>query len=114
MKYLLLLLFFFIICCEFSDENLQGPLAGISEDENINSNDDDDGEEDTNPKKYIASIEEDQDGATAIRIEPAPDFTNERENVKGLLTFLLIYFVMNCIKGKVNIFLGKYAVQSFY
>lgn len=78
MKYLIVFLLCFIICCEFSDENLQGPPA--AQDENKESSEDD---EDTITKEFIASVEE-RDGATAIRIEPAPDLTNEKENVKGM------------------------------
>lgn len=63
-----------LICCEFSDENLQGPPETT---ESRNKKDKDD-----NQKQFIASIE-DRDGATAIRIEPAPDLTNEREQPKG-------------------------------
>uniref|UniRef100_A0A6P7G3Y7 Protein sel-1 homolog 1 n=1 Tax=Diabrotica virgifera virgifera TaxID=50390 RepID=A0A6P7G3Y7_DIAVI len=74
----LLLLFLMLICCEFSDETLQGP-SEVSEKKSKDSK-----SENETPKKreFIASIEE-RDGATAIRIEPAPDLTNERERQKG-------------------------------
>ncbi|XP_057663666.1 protein sel-1 homolog 1 isoform X1 [Diorhabda carinulata] len=73
-KYRLLSLFLILICCEFSDENLQGPTE---DKKNKNENE--------SPKKmeFVASIEE-RDGATAIRIEQAPDLTNEREQKKEL------------------------------
>lgn len=78
MRCLLLWLFFFLICCEFSDENLQGP-PDVQDDKK--SNDDDD---ETVTNEFIASIDQDQDGGTAIRIESAQDFANEKEDVKGL------------------------------
>lgn len=86
MRRLLLLLFFFLICCEFSDENLQGP-PDVQDDKK--SNDDD---EETVTKEFIASIDQDQDGGTAIRIESAQDFANEKEDVKGLY-IKSIYFL---------------------
>lgn len=73
----LLLIFLFIICCEFSDETLQQP-TDVPEEKKKTSDD----EEDKDTKEFIASIEE-QEGATAIRIESTQDFTNEKENVKG-------------------------------
>lgn len=75
-KFHLISIFLILICCEFSDENLQGPTE-----EKKNK---DDSKENEAPKKleFIASIEE-RDGATAIRIEPAPDLSNERDNKKG-------------------------------
>lgn len=78
MRCLLLLLFFFIICCEFSDENLQGPPDVQDEKK---SNDDD---EETVTKEFIASIDQDEEGGTAIRIDSAQDFANEKEDIKGL------------------------------
>lgn len=97
MKPLVCALIFLIIYCEFSDENVQGPPETTETEGNKKTTEDDD--EDT--KEYIASIE-DRDGTTAIRIEPAPDFTNERENVKGMLfiyknQILSIYCLQNDI-----------------
>lgn len=85
MKCLVVLLLFFIICCEFSDENLQGPPDKTEE--NKKSNED---EDETVSTEFVASIE-DVEGTTAIRIEPAPDLTNERENVKGSSSFKEIF-----------------------
>lgn len=92
MRFLLLLLFFFLICCEFSDENLQGPPE-VTEDEKKSDDDD----EETITKEYIASINQDPDGGTAIRIEPAQDFSNEKDDVKGMYFFyILLVFLINC------------------
>lgn len=77
MRYKILLLFLTLICCEFSDESLQGPP------EKKDKKNDEGVEEETSKKgEFIGSIE-DEDGATTIRIESAPDLTNERDHHKS-------------------------------
>lgn len=76
MRSQLILLLLTLICCEFSDENLQGPPE-TPESKSKKTDD-----KDSDQKQFVASIE-DRDGATAIRIESAPDLTNEREQAKG-------------------------------
>lgn len=81
MKCLFIFLFLMIICCEFSDENLQGPPETETQNKKTQDN-----EEKSESKEFVSSIE-DTGGATAIRIEPAPDLTNEREQPKGKFIF---------------------------
>ncbi|CAG9854135.1 unnamed protein product [Phyllotreta striolata] len=65
------MLFVMLICCEFSDENLQNPTVNDQKKKDSDRGDTDEKTE------FIATIEA-RDGATAIRIEPAPDLTNEK------------------------------------
>ncbi|XP_030753370.1 protein sel-1 homolog 1 [Sitophilus oryzae] len=77
---LLLVLFLALVCCEFSEESVQGPpefkKSTESDEETSESTK-------TEPQReqFVASIEE-RDGTTAIRIEPAPDLTKQKENEK--------------------------------
>ncbi|KAJ8977951.1 hypothetical protein NQ317_008142 [Molorchus minor] len=80
-----LLVFLTILCCEFSDESLQGPP------EKTDRKNNDAEEDETNSKKsdFIASIE-DGEGATAIRVEVAPDLGNEREQHREAVDIFML------------------------
>lgn len=81
MRYKIVLLFITLICCEFSDESLQGPP------ERNNKKNDEYTEEETSKKEEFVGSVEDEDGATTIRIESAPDLSNERDHHKSKLHF---------------------------
>lgn len=78
-----LLIFLTLICCEFSDESLQGPP------EKKDKKNSDLHEEETSKKEFIGSIE-DEDGATTIRIESAPDLNNERDHHKKAVDIFML------------------------
>lgn len=74
-----ILLSIIILSCEFSEENLQGPPY-----ETKKSDDSGDSDEESNSEEFIASIEDTEDGATALKIVAAPDLSKENEKRKGL------------------------------
>lgn len=75
----LFLLFLMLICCEFSDESVQRP--DLQEKKTKGTDNHNDVQE---KREFIASIEE-RDGATAIRIEPAPDLSNEKHSKDDII-----------------------------
>lgn len=75
-----ILLSIVILACEFSEENLQGPPHEVKK----NSDDSSDSEEENNSQEFIATVEDTEDGATALKIVAAPDLTKENEKRKGL------------------------------
>ncbi|KAK9747399.1 hypothetical protein QE152_g5344 [Popillia japonica] len=80
-----ILLSIVILACEFSEENLQGPPY-----ETKKSDDSSDSDEENNSDEFIASIEDTEDGATALKIVAAPDLSKENEKRKGLM-FLSVF-----------------------
>ncbi|GJQ80750.1 hypothetical protein Trydic_g9342 [Trypoxylus dichotomus] len=73
-----ILLSIVILACEFSEENLQGPPYETKKS-------DDSSDEDENSEEFIASIEDAEDGAMALKIVAAPDLSKENEKRKGEL-----------------------------
>lgn len=65
-----------LLCCEFSEEDLQGPPDKSKKDD----------KDDEKADEYYISPSEDEDGASALRVVPAPDLTKERERRKGKVT----------------------------
>ncbi|KAJ3638418.1 hypothetical protein MTP99_001784 [Tenebrio molitor] len=75
---LLIFLFLCLLCCEFSEEDLQGPPDKPKNDKNK--------DQDESAQEEFASSAEDEDGAAALKIVPAPDLTKERDRRKGEVT----------------------------
>ncbi|XP_068893612.1 protein sel-1 homolog 1 isoform X3 [Tenebrio molitor] len=79
---LLIFLFLCLLCCEFSEEDLQGPPDKPKNDKNK--------DQDESAQEEFASSAEDEDGAAALKIVPAPDLTKERDRRKDAVDLLML------------------------